>query len=125
MKQTANSRKVNEVARESIAQILLIEISDPRLTFVTVTGVEVSKDRSVAQVFVSTQTARYAEVEAGLQSARGRIRSLLGQKLGWRVTPELRFIIDTSVDQAERIQDALKASPATLLIPKDEDGNPL
>ena len=39
----------------------------------------------------------------GLEAAKGRIRSLVGKSLGWRVTPELRFFIDPSVDAAERI----------------------
>lgn len=125
MKQTAGSRKINEAARAAIAQLLLIEISDPRLDFVTVTGVEVSKDRSVANVFVSAGPSSYEEVERGLESAKGKIRSLLGRELGWRVTPELRFMIDTSVDEAARISDVLKVVPPTLAIPKDEEGNPL
>ena len=125
MKQTPGSRKVNEAARAVIAQLLLTEISDPRLDMITVTGVQVSKDRGVAIVFVSAGPTTYAEVERGLESAKGRLRSLLGRELSWRVTPELRFVIDTSVDEAARITDALKEVPSTLSIPKDEEGNPL
>ncbi|NLG10613.1 MAG: 30S ribosome-binding factor RbfA [Coriobacteriaceae bacterium] len=125
MKQTAGSRKVNEAARAAIAQLLLTEISDPRLDLVTVTDVEVSKDRSVANIFVSAGPNCYEEVERGLESAKGRLRSLLGRELGWRVTPELRFMIDTSIDDAARITDVLKDVPSTLAILKDEEGNPL
>jgi len=125
MKQTPTSRKVNEAARAALAQILLSEVSDPRLAFVTITGVEVSKDRGVANVFISAGRDRYTEVGQGLESAKGRLRSLLGRDLGWRVTPELRFILDTSIDDAERIREALKDTPPTLSIPKDETGNPL
>jgi ribosome-binding factor A len=125
MKQTPQSRKLNEAVRTALASILLAQISDPRLEFVTITGVEVSKDRSVAHVYVSATTARYEDVQAGLASAKGRIRSLLGQELGWRVTPELRFFLDTSVDEAQRIASALTDIPETLQIPKDEEGYPL
>jgi ribosome-binding factor A len=125
MKQTPQSRKLNEVVRTALASILLAQISDPRLEFITITGVEVSKDRSVAHVYVSATAARYEDVQAGLASAKGRIRSLLGQELGWRVTPELRFFIDTSVDEAQRIASALTDIPETLQIPKDEEGYPL
>ena len=125
MKQTPQSRKINEVARTALASILLMQVSDPRLALLTVTGVEVSRDRSVANVYVSSERAHYTEVEAGLESARGRIRSLLGQELGWRVTPELRFHVDTSIDEAERISRALTEVPETLQIPKDEEGYPL
>jgi ribosome-binding factor A len=125
LKQTPQSRKLNEAARVALADILLTEISDPRLDLITVTGVEVSKDRSVAIVYVAADRSRYAAVEAGLTSARGRIRSLLGQQLGWRVTPELRFHLDTSIDEAERISHALTDVPETLAVPKDEEGYPL
>ena len=79
MKQTPNSRRLNETAREIIANILITEVSDPRLDLVTVTGAEVSPDRSVMSVYVSTDPDRYDEVLEGLESAKGRIRTLLGK----------------------------------------------
>ena len=103
MKQTPTSRRVNEELREKIANVLLFQIADPRLELVTVTDVEVSKYREVANVYVSAEASRYDEVMEGLEAAKGRIRSLVGKSLGWRVTPELRFFIDPSVDAAERI----------------------
>jgi ribosome-binding factor A len=125
MKQTPQSRKINEAIRTAVASILLMQVSDPRLAQITVTGAEVSKDRSVANIYVSADKAQYEEVEAGLASAKGRIRSLLGQELSWRVTPELRFYLDTSIDEAERISNALTEVPETLQVPKDEEGYPL
>lgn len=114
MKQTPSSRKVNEIARERIAAILLTEIADPRLSLVTVTSCEVAIDRSLCNVYVSADRERYDEVAEGLESAKGRIRYLLGRGLDWRVTPELRFIIDTTVDEAERITEALRNVPPTM-----------
>jgi ribosome-binding factor A len=125
MKQTPQSRKLNEAVRTALANILLAQVSDPRLALVTITGVAVSKDRAVANVYVAADAAHYESVQAGLASAKGRIRSLLGQELGWRVTPELRFFLDTSVDEAQRIAQALTDVPDTLHIPKDEEGYPL
>jgi ribosome-binding factor A len=81
---------------------------------VTVTGAEVSPDRSVLLVFVSTAPERYDEVLEGLESAKGRIRSLAGRALGWRVTPELKFYIDKSVDSGMRIEEALQQVPPSL-----------
>jgi ribosome-binding factor A len=125
MKQTPQSRKVNEAARSALADILLMQVSDPRLALVSITSVEVSKDRSLANVYVSAEKSHYSDVEAGLESAKGRIRSLLGQQLGWRVTPELRFFLDTSIDEAERISQALTDVPKTMQVLKDEEGYPL
>ena len=114
MKQTPNSRRLNETAREIVASILVSEVSDPRIELVTVTGAEVSPDRSMMSVYVSTDPDRYEEVLAGLESAKGRIRSLFGQAITWRVTPELRFFVDESVDSGMRIEEALRAVPPTL-----------
>jgi ribosome-binding factor A len=119
MKQTSNTRRLNETAREVVASLLGTEISDPRVQLVTVTGAEVSPDRSVLLVFVSTDPERYDEVLAGLESAKGRLRSLLGHALGWRVTPELRFYIDESVDSGMAIDAALQNVPPSLVAERE------
>lgn len=108
MNTSSAARKANEVLRSKIANILLFHISDPRLEMVTITGAEVSKDKSVANIYVSADKERYDSVQRGLEAAKGRIRSLVGHELGWRVTPQLRFHIDTSVDNAERIAHVLE-----------------
>ena len=109
MKQSSANRKVNEQAREVIAGNLLFDIADPRLRLVTITGCEVSYDRSACNVFYTTEVKRYDEVAEAFKKASGRIRSLMAKQLSWRVAPELRFMLDTSVDQAQRIADALAA----------------
>ncbi|ANE22776.1 ribosome-binding factor A [Denitrobacterium detoxificans] len=107
MKQGSSSRKVNEQAREVIASALLFDISDPRLSLVTITGCEVSFDRSVCNVYYTADASEYESVAAAFEGAKGRIRSLMAKRLSWRVAPELRFILDASVDEAERIESAL------------------
>ncbi|HET6352470.1 MAG TPA: 30S ribosome-binding factor RbfA [Coriobacteriia bacterium] len=122
-------RKSDEQLREAVASIIASEISDPRVALITVTGAKVSSDRSVAELFVSADPGRYDEVLAGLESAKGRIRSLVGHGLGWRVSPELRFHIDESVDAGERIAEALTHIPPTLVdgvgaepsVPEDDE----
>lgn len=121
MKQSSSNRRVNEQAREVISEILLFEISDPRLDMVTITGVEVSYDRSVANVYYSTEPSRYTEVAQAFNAAAGRIRSLIAKKLSWRVAPELRFHLDESVDNAQRIAEALSADAARNANARAED----
>ncbi len=121
MKQSSSNRRVNEQAREVISEILLFEISDPRLDMVTITGVEVSYDRSVANVYYSTEPSRYTEVAQAFNAATGRIRSLMAKKLSWRVAPELRFHLDESVDNAQRIAEALSADAARNASARAED----
>lgn len=125
MKQNNNSRRMAEQAREKLGYIMLFEISDPALDLVTLTGCEVSIDKSVLRAYVSCDAARYDEVETALARAKGRIRSLLGKSLGWRVTPELVFVIDTTVDEAAHIATLLKDVPESMSVEKDEFGYPL
>ena len=125
MKRNHNSRRMGEQAREKLGYILLFEVSDPDLQLVTLTGCEVSVDKSLVVAYVSCDSQRYDDVTAALARAKGRIRSLLGKALGWRVTPELVFRIDTTADDAERIAKALQNVPETLQVEKDEDGYPV
>jgi ribosome-binding factor A len=125
MKQNRNSRRINRIAREQLANILLFEVSDPDLALVTLTSVEVSVDKSVLKAYVSCDRDRYEDVSAALQRAKGRMRSLLARALDWRVTPELVFHIDTTADEAERIALALENVPPTLAVEKDEEGYPV
>jgi ribosome-binding factor A len=108
MKQGSQNCKVNQQAREVIANILLFEISDPKLSLVTITGCEVSYDRSACNVFYSAEKGQYEAVANAFERASGRIRSLMARQLSWRVAPQLRFILDRSVDEAERIASALE-----------------
>ena len=116
---------MGQQAREKLGYILLFEVSDPDLQLVTLTGCEVSVDKSLVVAYVSCDSERYETVSAALARAKGRIRSLLGRALGWRVTPDLVFRIDTTADEAERITRALQNVPETLAIEKDEDGYPI
>ena len=108
MKQSNASRRVNEQARQVIAETLMFEISDPRLSMVTITGCEVSFDRSACNVYFTTSPDAYEEVQEAFAKAKGHIRSILAKKLSWRTSPELRFFVDKSVDEAERIAKALQ-----------------
>ena len=109
MKQNSSSRRVNEQARQVIAEILMFEVSDPRLSMVTITGCEVSFDRSVCNVYYTADKKSYKGAQEAFEKASGRIRTLMGKKLSWHVAPELRFFLDGSVDQAERIAIAIAA----------------
>ena len=120
MKQNASNRRVNEQARQVIAETLMFEISDPRLRMVTITGCEVSFDRSVCNVYFTSSPDTYEDAQEAFKKAGGRIRSILAKKLSWRTSPELQFFVDPSVDEAERIARALEAERQRM--PEDEGG---
>jgi ribosome-binding factor A len=102
--------RVNQLIKEEISTLLQRELKDPRLGFVTVTEVDTSKDLRVAKVFVSVlgDDAQWAASLAALGSARGFIRNWLRQHLDLRVTPELDFRPDRSMEHAARIQSLLR-----------------
>jgi len=103
-------RKLNESVRAAIAEVLVSEVQDPRLELATVTSVDVSPDLRYADVFVTAHGGerRYAELLAGLESAKGRIRAALGERVAMKYLPELRFHIDESVDAGQRIERAIR-----------------
>ena len=102
--------KVNEFMRREISNIILTELQDPRLKPVTITDVEVSRDLRYAKVSFSvlgSERQRENAIE-GLQSARGLIRKLIGQRVSMRYTPELQFVYDRSLEYSSRIEEALQ-----------------
>lgn len=122
MKVTPRTRKLNESVREAIAAILIEEIRDPRLDLATITGAQVSSDLRYADVYVTTHgdESRYAELLAGLESAKGRIRTSLGKRVSMRFLPALRFHLDESVDEGQRIAIALREEAERRPIAPDE-----
>src|SRR6185503_10577868 len=102
--------RVNQLIKEEISTLLQRELKDPRLGFVSVTEVETSKDLRVAKVFVSVLGGddQWKASMAALASAKGFVRNWLRQHLDLRVTPEIDFRPDHSMEHAARIQALLK-----------------
>ena len=102
--------RLNALLQEEIARALRRELKDPRVRCMTVTGVEVTPDLMHATVHVRTLPGEVAveEAIAGLQSAEGYLRRLLGRELHLRRIPELRFEADRTLERARRIEDLLE-----------------
>jgi ribosome-binding factor A len=102
--------RVNQLIKEEVSTLLQRELKDPRLGFVTVTDVETSKDLRQAKVFVSVlgDDKQWAASMAALASARGFVRNWLRHHLDLRVTPDVEFRPDRSMEHAARIQSLLK-----------------
>ena len=119
-------RRVNEAIKEIIGTALAQEIKDPRIGFVTLTGVETAPDFAHAKVFISVY-GKQAEKDAtleGLRAARPYLQRLIGDELSLKRTPMLEFVYDASVDQGMRIQALLKSSGAEELGPVTEPDEP-
>ena len=103
--------RVGHRMQREIAEILARELRDPRLgAMVSVTDVEVTADLSFARVFVSvlSEGAERDRVLEGLDRATGFIRHSLGPRLGLREVPQLKFLLDTSLERGARVEDLLK-----------------
>lgn len=102
--------KVNQRMKEEIGEIVLHELKDPRLEFVTITQVVVSRDLQHARVYYSVlgTEEQVKRAKSGLASARGLIRRLIGERVRMRYTPEIEFIRDPSLEYSARIEAALK-----------------
>lgn len=86
------------------------DIHDPRVGFITLTGVKVSPDLSVAQVFYSMigDEKQKAETQAGLDAAKGYVRREVTKKVKLRISPEVFFTFDPSLEEGDKIEKLLK-----------------
>jgi len=104
------SRRIEDLLRKEVADILLSEIKDPRVHgLVTIMQVKVSEDLCYARFFVSvlgSESERESVME-GLNKAKGFIRRILGHRLDLRRIPEIRFQLDRSLDYQEKIERLL------------------
>ena len=102
--------RVNQLIKEEVSMLLQRELKDPRLGFVTVTEVDTTTDLRQAKIFVSVLggAEQWKASITALTSARGFIRNWLRRHLDLRVTPELVFRPDRSMEHAARIQALLK-----------------
>ena len=101
--------QIGEALRQVITDALAREVRDPRVGFVTVTGVLVSNDLSHARVMVSVPglDAEKDRALEGLQSAAGFLRSRAARVLTTRSVPELHFELDRGLEHAARINELL------------------
>jgi ribosome-binding factor A len=101
--------RVGEQVKKELSQIIQQEIKDPRIGFVTVTGVEMSGDLQIAKVYVSVfgNAEQKEQTLAGLEKAKGYMRSEIGRRIHLRHVPELTFVIDESLEHSEHINRLL------------------
>ena len=106
-----NHRKsrVADGVRDEVAMIISREIRDPRLGFVTVIRVEMPVDQSVAKIYVSPMGDAKTQIESmrALHHSRGFVRKLLSQRMRTRTVPEIMFVQDKGLDNAERVSEIM------------------
>lgn len=102
--------KITEAIRKEISLIVHDELKDPRLGFVTIMSVELTKDLRYAKVFFSVlgSDEDYKKTKEALESASGFIRKLIAERVRLRFTPEFSFREDRSQEYSIEIEKALQ-----------------
>ncbi|MBQ3433443.1 MAG: 30S ribosome-binding factor RbfA [Selenomonadaceae bacterium] len=101
--------KLQELIKQEMSKMLLTDLKDPRIGFVTVTDVEMTGDLREAKIYVSVMggAEQVKSSLEGLNSALGFVRREIGQRIRLRFTPEISFALDTSLDYGDHIQKLL------------------
>jgi ribosome-binding factor A len=109
--------RINESIKETLSSVITAEgLKDPRIGFVTVTGVKTSADQRHAKVYVSVlgkQAERAATMEA-LDKSRGFLQARINASLHMRRTPQLEFVYDSTLDNALHIEKLMKREEEVL-----------
>ncbi|MBR3685936.1 MAG: 30S ribosome-binding factor RbfA [Clostridia bacterium] len=111
--------RINDEFQKEIAMILR-DVKDPRVSgaFISVTGATVTPDLRNAKVYYSSLTGDKKEIKKGLQAANGFIRSQIARRMNLRITPEIAFIEDGSIEYGAKISKILEG--ITITDPEDE-----
>src|SRR4030043_2473986 len=102
------SQRVGDLLREEIADIIIYKLKDPRIGFVTVTGVDVTDDIKIAVVYISILKEEEKKTTLDiLNSAKSFIRSELSKRLRMKFIPSIEFRLDSSIEYGSRIETLL------------------
>ena len=121
-KQSNRMNKVNEELKKEISHVISQEIKDPHLTgLISVTSVDTTPDLRYARVYVSMINAKSNKNNlAILKKSSGFVRSMVAKRVNLRITPELVFLFDESIEYGSRIDSILAEITKDL---KKEDEN--
>ncbi len=113
--------RVAEQIRMDVAQILQNDMKDPRLGLVTCTRVELTRDLRYAKIYVSVlaEGSEKEQTLKALEGATGYVRRRLTERIGLRVSPEIRFIFDPSVEYGIRLDELIEKTREQS--PEEED----
>lgn len=127
MVSTQRAERIAERIREELSEILLYEVSDPRLSGIYITDVLIDRELAYANIYVSAVegSSRAEEIISGLLHAKGFMRYELSQRIELRTFPDLRFHWDPTLEKAEKIEQIIaqihEEEDQQTDIPQDQD----
>lgn len=105
--------RIAEQIQRELAQLLRLELKDPRVGMITLTSVEVTRDYSHAKVFYTTFGGENNAVQEGLEHASGYLRSQLAHAMKLRIMPQLHFIYDPSIERGANLSRLIDQAVAS------------
>ena len=108
-KEYSRSQRVVEQIRRELAELIRLEVKDPRVGFITLTDVEITPDYAHAKVFFTSMMGKDSvpEILQGLRRASGFLRRELGRRIRIHTIPELHFEYDQSVEEGSRMSQII------------------
>ena len=109
---TRTDRVAEQIQRE-LAELLHLQVKDPRVQKITLTAVEVTRDYGHAKVFYTTLEGTSKAVEQGLEHANGFLRNKLAHAMKLRVIPQLHFVYDASIERGAHLSQLIDQAVAS------------
>lgn len=109
----ARTDRVGQQLQREIAELIRLEINDPRVRLVTITDVEVANDYSHAKIFFTRLDGKHDEALQGLERASGFLRTRLARSLKLRIMPQLHFVFDASVERGSQLSQLIDQAVAS------------
>jgi len=108
----SRTRRVAAQIQRELAELIQFEVKDPRVGLITVSGVDVTRDLAYAKVFVTVLDSEHSIEEAleALNHAAGYLRRELGRRMKLRITPELTFLYDASVERGANLSALINSA---------------
>ena len=108
-KEFSRSQRVAEQIRRDLAELIRLEVKDPRVGFITLTDVEITPDYAHAKVYFTSMRGEEGldEILTGLHRASGFLRRELGKRVRIHTLPELQFQYDSSVERGSRLSQLI------------------
>ena len=120
-KEFSRATRVAEQMKRELADLLMFQVKDPRVTMVTITAVEVTGDMAHAKIFYSAPPSKEAKakqsLQNGLEKSAGFLRTQVAKRMLLRTVPQLHFVYDESIDvgiKMAQLIDAARASDKNL-----------
>ncbi len=112
-KDYARTDRIAEQIQRELAQLIRLEVKDPRVRKVTLTGVEVTNDHAHAKIFYTSLDGNSPELLQGLERAAGYLRSQLAKAMKLRITPQLHFLYDASIERGAHLSQLIDKAVAS------------